>query len=149
MDENLRTKELGSNLVPKVLSCLSPSRSRGRVGRNPGNEVGREGENGRDFGPLFSHAPLRFVTSHSRVTRVSRSRLLEKRGALGGAEKEVFPAFFTRTHNIFLSFSGKFFWTTDSSLQSSGCKNLNHWAVHGVRNRIITSCLIAQLILAS
>ena len=81
----------------------------------------------------------------SPVTRVSR--VLEKRGPLGGAEKEVFRAFFARTHTFF-SFSGKFFWTTDSSLQSSGCKNLNHWAVYGVRNRIISSCL-AQLILAS
>ena len=87
----------------------------------------------------------------SPVTRVSlafSARVLEKRGPLGEAEKEVFRAFFARTHTFF-SFSGKFFWTTDSSLQSSGCKNLNHWAVHGVRNRIITLCLIAQLILTS
>ena len=40
----------------------------------------------------------------SPVTRVSlafSARVLEKRGALGGAEKEVFLALFTRTHNIF------------------------------------------------
>ena len=101
IDENSRAKEGGRNLVPRLVSYLSPSRSKGRVGRNSGNEVGREGENGRDFAPLFSYAHLRFVTSHSRVTRVSRSRLLKKRGALGEAEKEVFRAFFTRTYNIF------------------------------------------------
>ena len=76
----------------------------GRVGQNPGNEVGSEGENARDFASLLSSVPLPFVTSHSRVTRVSRLRLLEKRGALGEAEKEVFRAFFTRTHNIFFHF---------------------------------------------
>ena len=70
IDENSRAKEGGRNLVPRVVSYLSPSRSKGRVGRNSGNEVGREGENGRDFAPLFSHASLRFVTSHSCVTRV-------------------------------------------------------------------------------
>ena len=70
MDENSRAKEGGRNLVPRVVSYMSPSRSKGRVGRNSGNEVEREGENGRDFAPLFSHASFRFVTSHSCVTRV-------------------------------------------------------------------------------
>ena len=43
----------------------------------------------------------------SPVTRVSlafSARVLEKRGPLRGAEKEVFRAFFTRTHNIFFRF---------------------------------------------
>ena len=70
IDENSRAKEGERNLVPRVVSYLSPSRSKGRVGRNSGNEVGWEGEKGRDFAPLFSHASLRFVTSHSCVTRV-------------------------------------------------------------------------------
>ena len=142
MDENSRAKEGGRNLVPRVVSYLSPSRSKGRVGRNSGNEVGREEENGRDFAPLFSHASLRFVTSHSCVSCPRKTRRLRR-----GRERSL-PSLFCPHSQHFFSLSGKFFWTTDFSLQSSGCKNLNHRGVHGVGNRIISSCL-AQLILAS
>ena len=134
MDENSSAKEGRCNLSPRVVSYLSPSRSKGRVGRNSGNEVGREGENGRDFAPLFSYAPLRFVTSHSRVTRVSRSRLLKKRGALGEAEKEVFRAFFTRTYNIF------FFPFQENS---SGPLILHYRAVD-VKSWIIGQCMVSE-----
>ena len=84
------------------------------------------------------------------VTRVSLTfgaRLSSKNEAplIGGGKERSVPSLVYSGSQHFFSISGKFFWATDSSLQSSGCKNLNHWAVHGVRNRTISSCL-AQLI---
>ena len=97
IDENSRAKEGGRNLVPRLLSYLSPSRSRGRVGRNPGNEVGREGENGRDFAPLFSHASLRFVTSHSCVSCPRKTRPLRR-----GRERSLPSLFYPHSHFFFV-----------------------------------------------
>ena len=97
IDENSRTKEGGRNLVPRVVSYLSPSRSKGRVGRNSGNEVGREGENGRDFAPLFSHASLRFVTSHSCVSCPRKTRPLRR-----GRERSLPSLFCPHSHFFFV-----------------------------------------------
>ena len=98
IDENSRAKEGGRNLVPRVVSYLSPSRSKGRVGRNSGNEVGREGENGRDFAPLFSHASLRFVTSHSFVSCPRKTRPLRR-----GRERSL-PSLFCPHSHLFFRF---------------------------------------------
>ena len=97
IDENSRAKEGGRNLVPRVVSYLSPSRSKGRVGRNSGNEVGREGENGRDFAPLFSHASLRFVTSHSCVSCPRKTRPLRR-----GRERSLPSLFCPHSHFFFV-----------------------------------------------
>ena len=96
IDENSRAKEGGRNLVPRVVSYLSPSRSKGRVGRNSGNEVGREGENGRDFAPLFSHASLRFVTSHSCVSCPRKTRPLRR-----GRERSLPSLFYPHSQHFF------------------------------------------------
>ena len=97
IDENSRTKEGGRNLVPRVVSYMSPSRSKGRVGRNSGNEVGREGENGRDFAPLFSHASLRFVTSHSCVSCPRKTRPLRR-----GRERNLPSLCYPHLHFFFV-----------------------------------------------
>ena len=97
IDENSRAKEGGRNLVPRVVSYLSPSRSKGRVGRNSGNEVGREGENGRDFAPLFSHVSLRFVTSHSCVSCPRKTRPLRR-----GRERSLPSLFCPHSHFFFV-----------------------------------------------
>ena len=49
----------------------------------PAKEEGRRKRARRHFASHFSHShgPLRFVTSHSRVTRVSHSNLCGKRNA--------------------------------------------------------------------
>ena len=97
IDENSRAKEGGRNLVPRLVSYLSPSRSKGRVGRNSGNEVGREGENGRDFAPLFSDASLRFVTSHSCVSCPRKTRPLRR-----GRERSLPSLFCPHSHFFFV-----------------------------------------------
>ena len=97
MDENSSAKEGGCNLSPRVVSYLSPSRSKGRVGRNSGNEVGREGENGRDFAPLFSHVSLRFVTSHSCVSCPRKTRPLRR-----GRERSLPSLFCPHSHFFFV-----------------------------------------------
>ena len=97
IDANSRTKEGGRNLVPRVVSYLSPSRSKGRVGRNSGNEVGREGENRRDFAPLFSHASLRFITSHSCVSCPRKTRPLRR-----GRERSLPSLFCPHSHFFFV-----------------------------------------------
>ena len=141
---------MGSNLVPRVLSYLSPSRSVD-TGRTEPWERGWAGRRKRArFRPSFFLCSFALrhqsLACHSRFALASPQKTRRLRR---GRERSVPSLFYSHLQHFFFSFSGKFFWPTDSSLQSSGCKKLNHWAVHGVRNRIITSCLIAQLILAS
>ena len=142
-------RKAGSNLVPRVLSYLSLSRSVG-TGRTEPWERGWVGRRKRARFRLSSFL-CSFALCHQSLACHSRFALASPRKTrrLRRRQRKKCSEPFLLVLTTFFSISGKFFWTTDSSLQSSGCKNLNHWAVHGVRNRIITSCLIAQLILAS
>ena len=83
------------------------------------------------------------LACHSRLALASppKTRPLRRRQRKKCSE----PCLLVLT-TFFFSILGKFFWTTDSSLQSSGCKYMNHSAVHSVGNKTIFSCSIAQLI---
>ena len=128
----------------RVLSYPSPSRSVRAGSRGPW-ERGWAGSRKRRLSSF--PFPCSFALLHQSLACYSRFALASPRKTRRlrrRQRKKCSEPFLLGLTTVF-SISGKFFWTTDSSLQSSGCKNLNHWAVLGVRNRTISSCL-AELI---